>query len=150
MRLPVLRGLALKAAWARFCRAVAALLVGGVPTVEAFRQGRAVVKHPALEGEIEKAERLIASGSSLARSLQGSALVPGLVPRMLGVAEEGGNLPFMMGQIAQIYEEELEKSLQSVTTIGQPLLLLLLGALVGFVLLAVLLPLTDVESFMNF
>ena len=150
MRLPLLKNIALKAAWARFCRATAALLEGGVPVVEAFAQGRSVMKHPALERSIEAAEGMIASGSSLSKSLGASPLIPALVPRMLGVAEEGGTLPFMMQQIAQIYEEELEKSLQSVTTIGQPLLLLLLGALVGFVLLSVLLPLTDVESFMNF
>ncbi len=66
---------------------------------------------------------------------------------MLGIAEEGGKLPFMMGQIAQIYEEELERSLAHFTTVAQPVLLLVLGAIIGFVLLSVLIPLTDVSSF---
>ena len=79
----------------------------------------------------------------------GHALIPPLVPRMLAIAEEGGNLPSMMQQIAEIYEEDLERILTHFSTVAQPVLLLFLGAIVGFVLLSVLLPLTDVSSFAN-
>lgn len=68
---------------------------------------------------------------------------------MLGIAEKGGNLPGMMRQIAEIYEEDLEKHLTLFSTLAQPILLLFLGIIVGFVLISVLLPLTDVSSFAN-
>ena len=66
---------------------------------------------------------------------------------MLAIAEQSGKLSFTMHQVAQIYEEELEIALSFFTSAAQPILLLFLGALVGFVLLSVLLPLTDVSSF---
>jgi general secretion pathway protein F/type IV pilus assembly protein PilC len=66
---------------------------------------------------------------------------------MIAIAQQGGRLPFMMQQISQIYEEELETFLAHFAAMAQPILLLILGGLVGFVLLSVLLPLTDVSSF---
>lgn len=147
LKLPLLKPLFMKVAWARFCRSSAALLEGGLSIIQAFAQGRTVMGHPMLEKVVMEAEQKIAEGSSIAKCFQQSEIPP-LIPRMLGVAEEGGMMPFMMKQIAQIYEEELEKSLHSVATIGQPILLMILGVIVGFVLLAVLLPLTDVESFL--
>jgi type II secretory pathway component PulF len=68
---------------------------------------------------------------------------------MLSIAEQSGKLSFTMQQIAEIYEEELGITFSHFATIAQPVLLLFLGGLVGFVLLSVLLPLTDVSSFVN-
>ena len=66
---------------------------------------------------------------------------------MLSIAEEGADMPFILKNISKIYEYELEKSLNFTMTIIQPALLLLLGVMVGFIVLSVLLPLTDVSSF---
>ncbi len=149
LRLPFLKPLFLKAAWARFCRTSATLLEGGVPLLEALAQGRKVMCHPRMEAIVALAEREIAEGRPIAAALQRSSEVPPLIPRMVGIAEEGGTLPFMMHQIAQIQEEELEKTLHALATLAQPILLLVLGVVVGFVLLSVLLPLTDVDSFLS-
>lgn len=105
------------------------------------------MRHPVLEKVIAEAEEKIAQGTSIQSTFQNHPLIPPLIPRMIGIAEEGGKLPFMMKQIAQIYEEELEKSLAYFATVAQPALLLILGAIIGFVLLSVLLPMTDVSSF---
>jgi general secretion pathway protein F len=147
VKAPFFKTLFAKVALARFSRAVATLLEGGLPLVQAFHEARFVMRHAALEEVITKAEKRISEGQRIAASLQDHPLIPPLVPRMIGIAEEGGKLPFMMRQIAEIYEEELEKMLHSFTNIAQPVLLLILGAVIGFVLLAVLLPLTDVSSF---
>ena len=107
------------------------------------------MRHSILEKVVQGAEENMKQGEKLYRSFQNHPYIPPLVPRMLGIAEEGGKLPFMMRQIAEIYEEDLERNLLYVSTVAQPLLLLLLGGMVGFVLLSVLLPLTDVSSFAN-
>ena len=105
------------------------------------------MRHPILEKVIASAEEKISQGESIHVPFQNHPLIPPLIPRMIGIAEEGGKLPFMMQQIAQIYEEELEKTLTHFASLAQPVLLLVLGTIIGFVLLSVLLPLTDVSSF---
>lgn len=146
-RLPLLKTLLAKVAFVRFCRAAATLLEGGLPLIQAFDQARKVMRHPLLEAVIASAEEKIAQGESIHVPFQNQPLIPPLIPRMIAIAEEGGKLSFMMQQIAQIYEEELEKTLTRFASIAQPVLLLVLGAIIGFVLLSVLLPLTDVSSF---
>jgi general secretion pathway protein F/type IV pilus assembly protein PilC len=146
-RLPFLKKLFVKVAFVRFCRAAATLLEGGLPIVEALGQARSIMRHPMLEKVVARAEEKISQGEPLYVSFQNNPLIPALIPRMLGIAEEGGKLPFMMQQIAQIYEEDLEKTLAHFATVAQPVLLLVLGVIIGFVLLSVLLPLTDVSSF---
>lgn len=148
-KLPLVKGLTAKIALTRFSRASATLLEGGVPIIAAFAQARLVMQHSALEKIVMEAEEKIARGSSLAEAFPRSALIPPLIPRMLGIAEQSGKLSFTMQQIAQIYEDELETTLTHFAAAAQPALLLLLGGLVGFVLLSVLLPLTDVSSFAN-
>jgi general secretion pathway protein F/type IV pilus assembly protein PilC len=138
-----------KVAFIRFARASATLMDGGVPLIAAFSQSRSVMNHPLLEQAIQRIEHLVTQGEPLSTSFSGHALIPPLVPRMLGIAEQSGKLSFTMQQIAEIYEDELETTLGHFATIAQPALLILLGALVGFVLLSVLLPLTDVGSFVN-
>ncbi len=146
-KLPWIGPLLSKVALVRFCRAAATLLEGGVPIVTAFAQARVTMRHPMLEAVVEKAEQTIAEGEPIHAAFKGHRSIPPLVPRMLGIAEEAGNLPSMLQQIADIYEEDMERTLSHFATVAQPALLLLLGAIVGFVLLSVLLPLTDVSSF---
>jgi len=146
-RLPLIKTLLAKVAFVRFCRAAATLLEGGLPLIQAFDQARRVMRHPLLEAVIARAEEKIAQGEAIHVPFQNQPLIPPLIPRMIGIAEEGGKLPFMMQQIAQIYEEELEKTLTHFASLAQPILLLVLGTIIGFVLLSVLLPLTDVSSF---
>jgi len=149
LRLPFLKKLLAKVAFVRFCRSCGTLLEGGLPIEIALSQSRAVMHHAILEGVVKNAEERMKQGEKLFTSFQNHPFIPPLVPRMLGIAEEGGKLPFMMRQIAEIYEDDLEKTLSYISTVAQPVLLLFLGVVVGFVLLSVLLPLTDVSSFAN-
>ncbi len=146
-RLPFLKNLFVKIAFVRFCRASATLLEGGLTLIQAFGQARRVMRHPILEQAIASAEEKISQGNSIHEPFRNHPLIPPLIPRMLGIAEEGGKLPFMMQQIAEIYEEDLERTLSHFATVAQPVLLLVLGGVIGFVLLSVLLPLTDVSTF---
>jgi len=147
LKVPILNHLFAKVAIIRFFRATSTLLNGSVPIVSAFAQARTTMGHPILEKVIKKAEFLIAQGEPIHLSFAGHKLIPPLVPRMLAIAEKGGNLDGMMRQVAEIYEEDLERTLAHFSTVAQPVLLLFLGGIVGFVLLSVLIPLTDVSSF---
>lgn len=146
-KLPFLNQLFAKVALIRFFRAAATLLNGSVPIVSAFAQARTTMGHPILEKIVADAEQSISEGEPIHSTFSKHPLIPPLVPRMLAIAEKGGNLDTMMRQVADIYEEDLERALAQFATVAQPILLLFLGAIVGFVLLSVLLPLTDVSSF---
>lgn len=147
LRFPFLSDLLAKVALTRFFRASATLIEGGLPALFALQQARSTLCHPALQRSMDEAVQSLSQGQNFQKSMEGRFLIPPLVPRMLGIAQEGGNLPSMMHQIASIYEEDLEKAVSRITSLAQPILLLILGAMVGFVLLSVLLPLTDVSSF---
>lgn len=148
LKLPILKTLTTQAAIARFSRAMGTLLQGGVSILQALQISRKVMGNPFLEEVIARAEEKIVEGSLLSQELKKSALIPLLVPRMLAIGEEGGSAPLMFQKIADLYEEEVEKTLNRVTALAQPVVLVVMGALVGLIMLAVLLPLTDINAFL--
>ena len=148
-QLPFLKNIFAKSALIRFCRAFGSLLEGGVSYVEAVKLAASVMNHPALEKEIKEKSAALIEGKKLSDLFMESALLPPLLARMLSIAEKSGDMPKMLYYLSQIYEEELEKSLTQITSMLQPIMLLILGAIVGFVVLSVLLPLTDVSSFLG-
>jgi general secretion pathway protein F len=148
LRLPLLKSLLIQSAMARFSRTMGTLLQGGVPIVQALQISRKTVHNLLLEEVIEGAEHKIIEGSFLSEELKKSPLMPALVPRMLAIGEEGGSVPQMFEKIADLYEEEVEKNLTRVTALAQPVILVIMGAVVGLIMLAVLLPLTDINAFL--
>ena len=139
----------MKTALIRFCRAFASLLEGGVSYIEAVKLAASVMNHPFLEKQIKgKAQELI-EGKKLSDLFLQIPQMPSLLSRMVAIAEQSGEMSKMLYYLSQIYEEELEKTLAQITSLLQPVMLLLLGVLVGFVVLSVLLPLTDVSSFIG-
>ena len=149
LKIPFCKSLVIHSGLIRFCQANSMLLAGGVPLLESLVLSRKVIKQVLLEDLIEAAEKKIIEGQPLSDQLKLSPLIPRLVPRMLAIAEEAGNMSQMMKNIAEIYEEEMEKNLTYLTTFLQPALLILLGGIVGIVVLSILLPLTDVSSFLS-
>ncbi len=130
----------------RFSRVLAVLLASGVPIVEALKLSRSVMNHISFEVAIKNVEEGIIQGRKLSDELKKSGLFPSLMIRMLATAEETGSPTEMLEHVADIYEEQLERTLVQFTNLLQPVMLLILGVIVGVVLLSVLLPLTDVST----
>jgi len=147
IKLPLLKTLITQTAIARFCRTMSTLQQGGLTMIDSLQISRAVMRNVILEDEIKKAESKIIEGSSLSVELAKSPFIPPLVFRMLAVGEESGTSQIMMNKIADAYEEEIEKTLDRLMALAQPAILIVMGAIIGFVLLAIMLPLTDVSSF---
>jgi general secretion pathway protein F len=148
LSLPMIKTLFLNLSIIRFSRALGSLLKGGVPFIQGVKLSKEVLTHPKFYREIKEAEEGVLEGKKFSKLLSTSTLIPSLFSRLIAIAEESGKLDAMFFQIAIMYEEEVEKTLTRITSILQPLLLIVLGLVVGFVLLSVLLPLTDVNSFM--
>lgn len=149
LRVPIIGRLMVQTAVTRFTRTLNTLLEGGVPMIDALAISRKTMRHPALEVIIEHAESRIVEGSALSREMGRSPLIPPLVTRMIAVGEEGGVLPSMLGKVADLYDSEVEKTLTHLTSLAQPVILLVMGVVVGVIMMAVLLPLTDIHAFME-
>jgi general secretion pathway protein F len=149
LKLPFLKTLLLHSALIRFCRSLSMLLAGGVPLLESLSLSRNVVKSPLIEEAIHDAEKRVGQGERISAAFKGAAVLPPLVLRMLALAEETGKMDEAFFNLAEIYDEEMEKHLSQLSTFLQPALLITLGAIVGLVVLSILLPLTDVSSFIS-
>lgn len=147
LKVPLVKTLVIQTSVARFCRTMGTLQQGGLPIIDSLRIARGVMHNVVLEEEVRKAETKIIEGSSLSAELGRSRYFPHMVTRMLAVGEESGNSINMLNKVAEIYEGEIEKSLDRVMALAQPVILIVMGAIIGTVLMAILLPLTDVSSF---
>ena len=146
IRLPLIGKIIIESAMSRFCRTMATLQIGGVSMIDSLRLSRETLNNPTLEEEVAKAELKIIEGSRLSQELMRSRYIPHLVPRMLAIGEETGHLSQMLNKVADIYEDELDKTLKRSLTLLQPVILIGMGIIVGLVLIAILLPLTDLSS----
>ncbi len=147
LKIPIINTLIIQTAVARFSRTMGTLLQGGLNMIDSLRISRAIMQNIVLEREIQAAERKIVEGNALSQQLAKSAYIPSLVARMLAVGEESGTTVNMLQRIADMYEQEIEKTLDRVMALAQPIILIVMGMVIGTVLLAILLPLTDVSSF---
>lgn len=148
--IPVIRSFVVQSSLVRFCRSLAVLLAGGVPLVEGLSLSRKILREEQLEQAVLLAEEGVVKGITLSEALSRSKVIPRLVVRMLATAEETGDQVSALQNLAGIYEDEIDKQLARATALLQPALIVFLGIVVGIILLSVLLPLTDVDSFLTF
>lgn len=146
IRVPLIGKVMIESAMSRFCRTMATLQLGGVSMIDSLRLSRETLGNQTLQDEIAKAESKIVEGSKLSYELMRSRYIPHLVPRMLAIGEETGHLSVMLNKVADMYEDELDKTLKRTLSMLQPIILIGMGAIVGMVLVAILLPLTDLSS----
>ena len=148
VKTPFIKDFLLYSAIIRFTRTLSILLKGGVPLLQAIDLSKEVVPLLALRRFFEGVQKKVGEGKTFSSEMI-HPLIPMLVPRMLKTAEDTGKMPEMLQSVGEIYEEELDKNLTYFTTLLQPVLLIFLGAIVGVILLSILLPLTDVSSFIS-
>lgn len=143
-KVPFLNTLIIKTKLAIFFRTLATLQKAQVALIDSLDLAKKVLSCPPLEDLVESSKRKIIQGSTLAAEFKKSTYIPVFVNRMLSIAEEtGGNL-FSFEKIAEFYEKDSEKALERLTILLQPLILVFMAAIIGFVMLALLIPLTDV------
>lgn len=139
-RLPYVGELARTAIAAQLARALATLLAGGTPLVEALRTAAGSVSNRLYLDRLEQATQRVTEGTSLAQAVRETALLPAMAARMIEVGEASGGLDAMLGEVAQFYEELLDTRLARVMTLIEPLLMLLMGVLVGGIIIVMYLP----------
>ncbi len=144
--LPVFGDLSLKIAVSRFARTLGVLLESGVSILEALEIVKRVVGNTVLADGLEEAKDSVGHGDSLANPLRQSGVFPPVVFHAIGVGEASGNVHEGLLRIADAYDSEVEASLAALTSLLEAVMILVMGAVIGFIVLAILLPIFDINQ----
>jgi type IV pilus assembly protein PilC len=131
---------------ARWSRTLASLTAAGVPLLQALeitgRTGGNVAVEEAMDGVISSVKR----GGTIAAPLAQAPIFPTMVTHMVGVGEETGALDQMLDRVAEFYEEQVEASVKTLTSILEPIMIIVIGSIVGFIVISMYLPLFEIYN----
>lgn len=144
LKVPVFGKLHHKICMARFSRTMGTLLTSGVPILQAMETVAGTVGNTIMSDAVMEARARIREGDRIGDPLEASRLFPPMVVHMIGVGEESGSLDYMLQKIADFYEAEVEATLQSLTAALEPIMIVGLGFVVGYIVIAMFLPLVKV------
>lgn len=144
LRVPLLGDLCLKASIARFSRTLGVLLTSGVPILSALEIAGTTAGNERVAAILQVARGRVEAGEPLSRPLSGSRQFPPLLIGLLEVGEESGGLPEMLQQVADIYDAEVDRAVDAVTAVLEPVLIVFMAAAVGTVVVALFLPIVKI------
>ncbi len=149
LRLPIVGALVRMLAVSRFARTLATLLRSGVPLLKAMEIVKNVLDNAKLEKVIETAAGSIREGESIAGPLKRSGDFPPIVTHMIAVGERSGQLEQMLENVARAYDSQVETRVQALTSLLEPLMIVVMGGGVGFIAFAILMPLIQMNEFVQ-
>jgi type II secretory pathway component PulF len=140
IRLPLFGEIVKKNAVSRFSRTLGTLLKSGVAILSALDISKAAMANAVLMEDIDEASAGVKQGKGLAEILRGSRYFPAMVTDMIAVGEEGGNLDEVLINVAESYDVQVERAVRVFVSLFEPALLVVMAAVVGFIVIAMLLP----------
>src|SRR5579863_6437638 len=140
LKVPIIGPILNKAAIARYARTLATMFAAGVPLVEALESVAGATGNIVYEDAVMKMKDEVATGQRLQRAMESTGLFPNMVVQMIAVGEESGSLDTMSGKVASFYEEEVDNAVDSMSSLLEPLIMAVLGVLVGGLVIAMYLP----------
>lgn len=146
LSLPLFGGIWLKYQVAMFSRMMATLLLGGLPLVPSLETAGSSMESRVIARGLTQAAQKVREGSPLARSLEGTGIFPELSIGMVEVGESTGALPQMLTSVAEFFEEDVQTSLTAALSLVEPVILIFMGIVVAFVLIALYLPIFNLGA----
>lgn len=146
LRVPIFGRLNLLVSVARFSRTLSTLLASGVPLLNAMDIVKNVLGNALLEGVVANAIGSIREGESIAEPLKRSGEFPPMVTHMIAVGEKSGQLEQMLENVSRAYEADVEVKVVALTSLLEPLMIVMLGGIVGFIAMAILMPLVQMNQ----
>jgi general secretion pathway protein F len=146
LKSPLLGPILQKIYLARFGSTLGSLLQSGVPLVSALKIVGKIIENSQISGVIESAVDDISAGRDLASTLSRSRWFPPMVIQMISVGEQSGELESMLNKIAETHEREVESNIIALTSILEPIMILVMGLVVGFVVISILLPIFEMNQ----
>ncbi|MBR2710736.1 type II secretion system F family protein [Candidatus Saccharibacteria bacterium] len=140
IKVPIFGGLFRKLYVSRFARTAEMMLATGVPMLDSITIAIEAVNNTVVEAEYSKSLEAIKSGKGLSEALTGLEYMLPLVPQMAGIGEESGKIDEMLGKAAQVYENELDNQINNISTMIEPVLMVVMAGVIGIVIGGTLLP----------
>jgi type IV pilus assembly protein PilC len=146
LKLPVLGMIMRKIAVARFCRTLATLTSSGVPILEALDITARTAGNAIIEDAIQGVRTSVEGGKTIVEPLRDSGIFPNMVVQMIGVGEQTGALDQMLNKIGDFYEDEVDAAVAGLVKLLEPVMIFVLGTLIGGIVIAMYLPIFDLIS----
>ena len=146
LKLPILGNIMRKIAVARFCRTLSTLISSGVPILDGLEITAKTAGNAIVEDAIMVTRKSIERGETIAVPLKDTKVFPSMVTQMIGVGEATGALDTMLAKIADFYEEEVDTAVAGLLTLLEPIMIAMLGIVVGGIVIAMYLPIFDLIS----
>jgi type IV pilus assembly protein PilC len=146
LRLPIVGNILTKAAYARFARTLATMFAAGVPLVEALESVAGATGNIVYEKAVLAMRDQVSSGQQLQLTMKQTNLFPNMMVQMVAIGEEAGSLDTMLSKVADFYEEEVDNAIDSLSSLLEPLIMAILGILVGGLVIAMYLPIFKLGS----
>ncbi|MCF8084189.1 MAG: type II secretion system inner membrane protein GspF [Deltaproteobacteria bacterium] len=143
---PVMGAINTKTAMARFARTLGSLLQNGVGLLPALGIVRNIVNNRLIAEAVDDAIEDVKSGNALSTSLSRNRWFPPIAVQMISAGETGGELENMLGRVADVYEGEVESQTLAITSMLEPVMILIMGLTVGFIVVSILLPIFDLNQ----
>jgi type IV pilus assembly protein PilC len=140
LKLPIFGDLIRKATIARFTRTLSTMFAAGVPLVEALASVAGASGNKVYYDGTRNIQSEVSTGTSLTASMQNTGLFPNMVLQMVAIGEESGALDTMLSKVADFYEEEVDNAVESLSSLMEPMIMVVLGVLIGGLVIAMYLP----------
>jgi type IV pilus assembly protein PilC len=142
-KMPLINHFYIKHGTARFCRTLGVLLSSGLHLIDAISVSGRTIGSPFWDKRLESAPALLSQGKSLAETLESCQIFPKTVIRMTAAGESTGRLGEMISKVADFYESEIDTEISTMTSLIEPIVIIVLGIVIAFILIAMYLPLFD-------
>jgi len=146
LRLPIISSVVTKVAVARFARTFASLMSSGVSVLDALEVTGGAIGNKVIEKELQEAAKDVKNGKPLSEPISKSKHFPAVVAQMLSVGEESGQIDTILVKVADFYEEEVSTTIDSLASIIEPLMIIILGAVVGVIAASVMGPIANLSK----
>jgi type IV pilus assembly protein PilC len=140
LKFPIIGPIMVKAAIARYARTLSTMFAAGVPLVEALESVAGATGNIVYENAVRRMKDEVSTGQRLQRAMETTGLFPNMVVQMIAVGEESGSLDTMSSKVAEFYEAEVDNAVDSMSSLLEPLIMAILGVLVGGLVIAMYLP----------
>ncbi len=146
LKLPVLGDIMQKIAVARFCRTLATLTSSGVPILDGLEITAKTAGNAIIEDAIMSVRKAVEAGRTIAEPLAETKIFPPMVVQMVGVGEQTGAIDAMLNKIAEFYEEEVDNAVTGLMKLMEPIMIAILGVVIGTIVVAMYMPMFDLLS----
>jgi type IV pilus assembly protein PilC len=146
LRIPVLKDILIKIALARFSRTFASLMSAGVAVLDALEVTGGAIGNKVIEAELKEAAKEVKNGRQLSEPLSKSKYFPAIVSQMLAIGEETGEIDTILVKVAEFYEEEVDVVIDGISALIEPVMIIVLGSLVGLIAASVMGPIASLSN----